>query len=469
MSVRVRFAPSPSGSIHLGNARIAVINYLFVLQQQGKFLLRVDDTDVKTSDANNIPGIVADLRALGVAFDGEPVYQSSRAERYRALAQDLQRQGMAYPCFCSAAELEIENRLAVRANRPPRYSGKCKRLSPAEIDERRKSAKEPPAIRFNVEHKPRQSVLFHDEILGDIETPLEAFGDFVILRASGMASYNFASAVDDIDMQITHIIRGADHVSNTARQAVLWDAMGVTAPKLAHVSLLSGEGGGPLSKRAGDGGVRELLSRGYMPEAVVHYLASIGNSNLTQEPCLSLSDLAKGFAWPSGHGTAHYEQAKLDFFNRLYLHKLPASRLLQQLTAIGAKLDGDQARNLTYLELFKDNMATLLDAKTMQSVLASGKAAASGETKAMIGELLNDAELGGMKQRLRQLLDKSAPAVTDEAAWKQLVQQLAADLKLPKKSFFMGLRLLLTGEQHGPELHKIMMLMGPKTLLSRLD
>jgi glutamyl-tRNA synthetase len=466
---KVRFAPSPSGHIHLGNARVAMINYIFALKEQGEFILRVDDTDHKTTDADNIPKIREDLECLGVKITSTPIHQSSRFDLYRQHSERLMKEGWAYYCYCSPEKIELENRLALKANRPPRYNGRCKNLHGEALEEIKRTATTPPVVRFNVDLHHAKSVQFNDELLGTVETPLDAFGDFIIVRANGVASYNFASAIDDMEMQISHIIRGADHLSNTARQMLIWEALKhPNPPRFVHLSLLTGPRGEPLSKREGDSSVRQILARGFLPEAITHYLLSIGNSHIPEQAFSDLGELAKNFTWPSASSVTHHEEAKLIFFNRLYLRSQSSETLLKNLPRLNLKLTVPEATVKAYLELFKENMTTLTEIVKVEalfpSALSANYAFRSSEKNCV--EHLSSQEFSALIAKFMNLLKSTS--LKSEPEWQQLVKDLIQAFELPKKKLFMGLRLMLTGETHGPELHKILMLIGRENLLQRL-
>lgn len=329
--MRLRFAPSPTGLLHVGNARTALFNWLLARGQGGTFVLRVEDTDVARSTRESEEGIKADLRWLGLEWDEgpdvggpyPPYRQSERMDRYRAAADQLIAAGRAYYCFCSAEQLEQERAAALAAGLPPKYSGRCRSIG---VDEaaRRRAAGEPAALRFQVPVD--REVTFPDVVRGDVTFHTGVIGDPVIVRSDGGPAYNFAVVVDDADMAITHVIRGEDHISNTPRQILIYEALGRTPPVFAHLSLVLGPDHAPLSKRHGATSVSEFRARGYLPEALVNYLALLGWSPGEGEELLPATEMARRFDLTRvSHSAAVFDTEKLAWMNRHYMkHAAPA-------------------------------------------------------------------------------------------------------------------------------------------------
>src|SRR5476649_1773169 len=279
--MRVRFAPSPTGQLHVGNARTALFNWLLARGSGGTFIIRIEDTDVERSTRESEAAIVRDLRWLGLDWDeGQdiggahgPYRQSERLHLYQSYAKELLSVEAAYYCFCSAAQLDAERQQALADQRPARYAGTCRRLS-REQATARIAAGERPAVRFRVPED--RDVVFTDAVRGDVRFQTDVIGDPIIVRADGHPAYNFAVVVDDALMEVTQVIRGEDHISNTPRQVLLYEALGFTPPAFAHLALVMGPDHSPLSKRHGATSVAEFRAKGYLPEALVNYLALIG-------------------------------------------------------------------------------------------------------------------------------------------------------------------------------------------------
>ena len=279
--VRVRFAPSPTGHLHVGGARTALFNWLFARHERGRFILRVEDTDVERSSADLETGILEDLRWLGLVWDEGPdrggafgpYRQSERVAAYRDGARRLVAEGKAYPCFCTDEELERKKEARRAANLPPQYDGACRRLSETERA-RKRSEGRPESVRFVVPDDAGRRL--DDLIRGEVAFPGGMVGDFVILRSNGLPTYNFAAATDDAAMAITHVIRGEEHLSNTLRQIMIYEAFDLAPPAFAHIPLILGPDRSKLSKRHGAPNVYDFHMRGYPAEAIVNYLAFLG-------------------------------------------------------------------------------------------------------------------------------------------------------------------------------------------------
>ncbi len=318
-TVRVRFAPSPTGTLHIGSARTALYNFLFARHTGGCFILRIDDTDAARSDAALEASIMGDLRWLGLAWDegpdsggpSGPYRQSERLERHRAAAGELLESGLAYRCFCPEERLERLRREALAAGQTPRYDRRCLAL-PADEVRRRLDAGEPAAVRFKV---PAGEVVVDDLIRGQVVIGADALSDPIIVRSDGVAGYNFATVVDDRDMGITHVIRGDDHLTNTARQQLLFEALGGPVPRFAHHSMVLGPDGGKLSKRHGATAVGDYRELGYLPEAIVNYLALLGWSH-GEDEVLELDRLVREFELEKlSPSPAVFDLAKLDWLD----------------------------------------------------------------------------------------------------------------------------------------------------------
>ncbi len=331
--VRVRFAPSPTGQLHVGNARTALYNWLFARKMGGAMVLRIEDTDLERSEARYEAQLLDDLRWLGLDWDEgpdvggpyTPYRQSDRLDIYREHAERLVREGKAYLCFCSQEELERERDLAMAEHRSPNYSGKCRNLDPAE-SQRRREAGEAAAIRLGI---PDHPIRFHDIVRGDVEFSNEAVSDPIILRSTGIPVYNYVVVVDDALMKITHVIRGDDHLSNTPKQVALYEALGWPVPEFAHLSTILGSDGQRLSKRHGATSIANFRDMGVLPEALANYLALVGwaPTGGTRE-IFTPQELMKEFTLervtPSA---AVFDMEKLYWMNRHYIKESAPERI----------------------------------------------------------------------------------------------------------------------------------------------
>ena len=333
--MRLRFAPSPTGQLHVGNARTALFNWLLARGSDGTFILRIEDTDVERSTGASEAAIVRDLRWLGLDWDEGPdvggpcgpYRQSERLHLYESYAKELLNTGAAYYCFCSAAQLEADRQAAAAAGRPTRYPGTCRRLS-VEQAQARIAAGERPAIRFGVPDD--RDVVFEDVVRGDVQFQSDVIGDPIIMRGDGHPAYNFAVVVDDALMEVTHVIRGEDHLSYTPRQILLCQALGFTPPVFAHLPLVMGPDHSQLSKRQGATSVAAFRSNGYLPEALVNYLALIGWSPGGGDELLPIEQLARRFSLEEvGHSAGVFDEEKLAWVNRHYLKIADPARIAE--------------------------------------------------------------------------------------------------------------------------------------------
>ena len=336
MSARLRFAPSPTGHLHVGNVRTALFNWLLARRLGGVFVLRIEDTDIERSTRESENTVLDDLRWLGLQWDEgpnvggpyAPYRQSDRAEIYTAAAARLREARHAYYCFCSPDELESHRQAALAAGLPPKYSGKCRALDPRVAAER-VAAGASAALRFAVPG--HRDVVFDDLVRGEVRFSTEVIGDPLIVRSDGRPAYNFAVVVDDTEMRISHVVRGEDHLSNTPRQILLYEALGATPPAFAHLSMVLGPDHAPLSKRHGATSVAEFRARGYLPEALVNYLALLGWSPGENEEIVSLTEMARRFDLGSvSHSAAVFDTAKLAWLNRHYLKEAAPDRLARE-------------------------------------------------------------------------------------------------------------------------------------------
>ncbi len=338
--VRVRFAPSPTGHLHVGSARTALYNWLFARHHSGIFALRIEDTDVDRSKPELEAAILQSLAWLGLNWDEGPYHQSERLDRYRELAAELERRGHAYPCFCTVEELEAKRAQAGggrgrgasgQAERPWKYDGTCRNLASAEVG-RRLAENRPYALRFRVPETGQTS--FNDLVFGRIEVDNRDLEDFVLLRSDGISTYHLSVVADDSDMGMTHVIRGADHLSNTPKQALVYQALGTMPPQFAHLPLILGPDRQRLSKRHGATSVAAYREQGILPEALGNFLALLGWTPPGKEEIFRLSEMVRVFELQAvSKSNAVFDLDKLGWMNTEYLRHLSAERLLPLVEA----------------------------------------------------------------------------------------------------------------------------------------
>jgi len=460
--MRVRFAPSPTGLLHVGNARTALFNWLLAKGSGGTFILRVEDTDVERSTSASEQGILEDLRWLGLQWDEGPdvggahgpYRQSERLDLYQSYASELIEHGHAYFCFCSEDQLEADRRAALESGRPPKYLGRCRDL-PAVEARGRVAAGEPAVVRFRVpEHR---EVAFQDLVRGTVQFDTGVIGDPVLVRSDGRPAYNFAVVVDDALMEITHVIRGEDHISNTPRQVLLYEAMHVRPPVFAHLALVLGPDHAPLSKRHGATSVSEFRNRGYLPEALVNYLALLGWSPGGGDELLPAEELARRFALDKvGHSAAVFDVEKLAWVNRHYLRLADPDRVAglsmpyfvdagfvrvqtPQSLAFVATLVPLASGSVDRIEQMPSRLRFLFDFDPDRSL-----------TQADVQDVLNGA---GAREVVAALAVElaSAPRL-DRESFRAAATRVRQATGQKGKNLFHPIRVALTGETGGPEL-----------------
>lgn len=451
-----RFAPSPTGTLHLGNARTAILNFLLARQSGGKFLLRLEDTDQERSTFAAEAAILWSLSWLGLAPDEPARHQSLRLPLYRQAVDRLMAEDRAYPCFCTEAELERDRQDAAAANLPPRYGGRCAGLSPDERRARRERG-EAHAVRFRLPDK--AEVAFTDLIKKEVAVPAGAFGDFVLLRSNGWPSYNLAVVVDDADMGVNLVLRGEDHLTNTARQILLYEALGLAAPAFAHHGLLTDAQGRKLSKRGGAMSIPECMDMGLEPLAVVQYLASLSGALATKSLFSSLDEMARAFnPFALGRGNAAMSMDELQAMSaRVFRSADPAgqaARLDETLPAHSAWHGLDSAVRLELVSSLRENATNLRELAALLPLFTEAR------TRFSLDAL---SELAGA----RPVLGALAAAMAEHAPDSRLSKD-AANLALRRageaagvkgRHLYHPIRLALTGSDSGPELVALLTLL----------
>jgi len=456
-----RFAPSPTGELHLGNARTALFNELLARRAGGRFLLRIEDTDSERSREAHTAALLADLRWLGIDWDAGPdredgrgpYRQSQRGALYAQYFAELERQGAVYPCFCTALELSLARRAQLAAGRPPRYPGTCRDLSAAERA-RRAAQGSPPTLRFRV--PPGARVEFVDFVHGPQSFASEDLGDFVVRRADGTAAFFFSNAVDDARMGVTHTLRGEDHLTNTPRQLLILAALGLAAPAYGHVALLVGADGTPLSKRHGAVSVREYRERGYLPAALLNHLFRLGHSS-PLHGLLTLEEMARAFD-PAhlGRAPARFDEQQLNVWQKDAVQRLPAEEARTWLAAVlPPGLEERAAR--AFVGAVLPNLLLPEDARAWVDIVFGGPPALEPAGEELVRRAGADYFSAAAAAAARDGNDLPAIAGAVRAA----TGRKGADLYMP-------LRLALTGRAHGPELAPLLKAMPPGKARERL-
>lgn len=450
MNVRTRFAPSPTGHLHVGNARTALFSALYAAHFGGTLILRVEDTDAERSRREFEAGLMADLAWLGVVWQegpdcaGElgPYRQSERGSIYAEQLAKLTAQALVYPCFCTPAELALSRKAQLSAGRPPRYAGTCAHLSKAQIEAKRAKGLKP-ALRFRVPD--RGVTKFEDLVRGTQAFANQDIGDFVIQRADGSPAFFFSNAVDDALMRVTHVLRGEDHLANTPRQLLLLQALGLTAPAYGHLSLIIGEGGAPLSKREGGGSLTDLQADGILPEALMNYLARLGHAYSSNE-FMDLAALAAQFDLSHiSHSPSHFDHQQLEYWQREALHRADSGRLWRWLETNRPQINAliPETRRAEFISTVRDNISRPDDALHWAQVV-NGEVNVDHDARNAIRKA------GGTF--FEQALEILHAAPGDFSSFAKAV---AAATGRSGKSLYMPLRAALTGRVHGPEMDRL--------------
>ncbi len=441
--VKVRFAPSPTGYLHVGNARTAVLNHLFARNRKGSFVLRIEDTDIERSDATYESSILEDLEWLGIPWDEGPFRQSERLDVYRSYAGRLLEKGNAYQCFCTKDELDAMRKAQLSQGKPPRYNGKCRNLSERMREGLLKEGA-PYVLRFKSFFTP---VSFTDEIHGEIHFPRDHVDDFIILKQERTPSYNFAVSVDDMLMGITHVIRGADHISNTPKQIMLCHAFDAEPPVYAHHSLITGMDKKPLSKRHGATRVREFRDIGILRQALINYLAILGRSVNTE--FLDETAMSNNFSLNSlSPSDCAFDMDKLLWMNKEYIRRMPVEDLVALLGLPASLRDKVNA--------VRENASTLNEIRALLTIFDSVEA--TPESISYLKKI----------EGLHTLLPDIQTILTREGTLDEAIRKIQEMTKLKKNELLMTIRILCTGRMSGPPLHEIFPLITKDSIIKRV-
>jgi nondiscriminating glutamyl-tRNA synthetase len=473
--VRVRFAPSPTGSLHVGSARTALYNYLYARHQGGTMVLRIEDTDLKRSTTVHDASIINDLAWLGLRADEGPdvggphgpYRQSERASLYEAGVQQLLADGHAYPCFCPQELLEERKEQQLARGEMPKYDRTCCHLSPHEVDARF-AAGEEAAIRFRV---PQGDVSFDDLIHGPITFSSDVIGDFIIKRTDGGFAYNYAVVIDDAGMEITHVIRGEDHVTNTARQLMLFSALGKPVPRYGHHSLILAPDGSKLSKRHGATSIGDFKGLGYLPGAIVNYLALLSWHPADEREKFSLAELVEEFGIERvSKSPAIFDIHKLNWLNGLYIRELGTAELYEAiepyLTGSGIELAPVQREVVA--EAVQTNLVVLADAPRYAAVFVEESDPATCPFAEMLLAPGAEAVFAMAREAFAGLAGEYVPALEAREVLRGLMET-AKERGIKGKSIYQPLRVALSGRDEGPELYFLVGGLGKSKILARLE
>lgn len=479
MAIKVRFAPSPTGPLHIGGARSALFNYLFAAGEEGTFILRIEDTDLDRSSRESEQEIMEALRWLGISWNegieagGEngPYRQTERLNTYQEYTQKLMDNGKAYHCYCSEEELEQERQDLIQRGETPRYLGRCRQLTAEQRkafeDEGRK-----PVVRFRVPDN--QQIIIHDSVRDKVVFESDGIGDYIIVKSDGIPTYNYAVVIDDVLMGITHVIRGEEHLSNTPRQVLIYEALGMSVPGFAHISLILNTEGRKMSKRDGDTAVLDYAKKGYLPQAVVNFIALLGWSPAGEQEFFSMDELIKGFSLERvSKSPAVFDLHKLNHINSYYIKQTPDEELVELVLPF-----------LKEKGMFPEESISEEEKTWIAGFIGAVKEKINNlsEVKDYIGYFWGTDLEEPEQEAITILQAETFPAVLelfqskilttvplDAPAAKVILKEITKELSLKGKDVFMPIRIALTGQMHGPDLDKIIALQGKDNISGRLS
>jgi len=461
-NIKTRFAPSPTGLVHLGNIRTALFNVLLARKHQGRFLLRIEDTDQERSKPEFQRALQEDMRWLGHDWQegpgaddvSGPYNQSERAEIYRKYYDELIQRDLAYPCFCSERELKLVRKSQLSAGQPPRYAGTCARLN-AEERERKLEQGAQPTLRFRV--PAAEVVEFDDAVRGKQSFRTDDIGDFIIRRSDGTPAFFFTNAIDDALMGVTHVLRGEDHLTNTPRQLLMLRALDLPEPEYGHISLIVSDEHNPLSKREGSQSVRVMREEGYLPNAINNHLARLGHAYEDSGSFMSINELAAGFELSRlGKAPARHDAQQLMHWQREAILNAEQSTLIEWL---GNELEAvPQDEREVFVKLIRGNINFPVEVRHWLDVLYTESIDYPSEALNWfreVGHIYFDAALNALEQSPND--------------YKGFIEQLKAESGYKGKQLFMPLRMALSGRASGPELAPLFELMSEARKNERLS
>jgi glutamyl-tRNA synthetase len=460
MEVRTRFAPSPTGFLHVGGARTALYSWLYARHNNGKFVLRIEDTDRERSTQPAIDAIIEAMKWTGLNWDEGPFYQTKRFDRYNAVIDEMLADGRAYKCYCSKETLEKRHEEQMARKEKPRYDGHCR------DSHEEHSPDEPYCVRFK--NPTEGKVKFHDLIRGDIEFDNAELDDLIIRRTDGTPTYNFCVVIDDWDMKITHVVRGEDHINNTPRQINIYKALGATVPEFAHVSMILGDDGTKLSKRHGAVSVMQYRDDGYLPEALLNYLVRLGWGHGDQE-IFTMPEMIELFSLDAiSKSASAFNTEKLRWVNNHYIKTLPASRVAEELVW-----------QMNFLGIDYSNGPKLEEVVTALAERSHTLREMAEQSKYFYQEY-NEYDPAAVKkwfksnseealERVKQKLEQMSESDWVAEKLHAPVEQTSEEMAVGMGKVGMPLRIALTGLGQSPEIGIVMQLIGKERCLKRID
>lgn len=476
--VRVRFAPSPTGPLHIGGARSALFNYLLAKKTGGTFVLRIEDTDLERSSPESEENIKESLRWLGIIWDEGvdvggpygPYRQTERLELYQKYVEQLLNTGHAYRCYCTEEELEQQRQALLAKGEMPRYLGNCRNLTPEEEEAFRREGRKP-VIRFRVPSG--ENIVVNDLVRGQVSFESDGIGDFIIVKSDGIPTYNYAVVIDDALMKITHVIRAEEHLSNTPRQLLIYRALGFAEPAFAHISLILGKDRTKMSKRHGSTSVVQYREQGYLPEALVNFLALLGWSPEGEEEIFSMEELCRQFSLDRvAKNPAVFDLDKLNWLSGFYIRQTPVEKIaqmaipfLQQAGYLPQELNEEDEKKVNQIvaavQEYLPYVGAIVD--HVDIFFAEEIKVESEEAQKVLQEEQVPRVVELFAAKIKEADDLDVDIV------KKILKSTSKELKIGGRKVFMPLRVALTGKTQGPELHDIIPILGKEKVLQRLS
>jgi len=478
VEVRTRFAPSPTGHLHIGGARTALFNYLFARRYGGKFILRIEDTDLERSSIESEKVIIESLKWLGIEWDEGvdvggphgPYRSTERVDIYKKYVDVLFEKGYAYHCYCTEEELEAQRQQLLSQGQMPRYLGKCRNLT-EEQKRRFEQEGRKPTVRFKVPEGVK--IVVHDLVRGDVEFMSDDIGDFVIVKSDGIPTYNFAVVIDDHLMKISHVIRGEEHLSNTPRQILIYNALDFNLPQFAHVSLILGKDRTKMSKRHGSTWVEQYKEQGYLKEGLINFLALLGWSPPEDKEIFDMEYLIKNFSLDRvSKNPAIFDIDKLNYINSQHIKLKSLDELTQMcipyLIEAGYVTQKDAEEKFEWLKKIVKSVYEGLD--YLSQIKDRVDIFFNNEVKIEEDEAKEVLKWEHVKHLISVFEDKIKNVENlNSDSIKMLFKEIQKETGYKGKNLFMPIRVVLTGKTHGPELVEIIEIVGKENILKRLE
>ena len=470
--IRVRIAPSPSGNLHIGTARTALFNYLFAKKEGGKFILRIEDTDAERTKQEYIDNIFDSLKALGLNWDEGPdvggpygpYTQSERFDIYPKYAQILLDKGYAYECWCTNEELEQEKEEAVKNHKPYVYSRKCLNITPEQKEQYIKEGRKP-SIRFKVEHK---ELIFNDMVKGELKFDTSLIGDFVIMKSNGTPTYNFAVVIDDMLMKISHIIRGEDHISNTPKQILIYEALGAKVPEFGHLGMILAPDRSKLSKRHGATAVSDFVKEGYLTDALINFVALLGWAPSDSVEIKTVDEIAKDFRIKEiSSSNSIFEYDKLNWMNGQYIKKMDISKLTDMIIPFLSDYDLSELTREKLekmVEITREPLTTLKDIQNDVPYFF-GEIVPLDEVKELLTTELSKNVLNKFIELAQKWDFNNEQELHDDL--QKLRDDFKANFGYKPKETMWAIRAAVTGRTRGADMVGILTILGKDKVLER--